>query len=115
MKILVLNSGSSSQKARLYDVKPPLPEDPPEPLWDGKLEWRVDGAAFEIRTSLGVPSKENVQKGDRPSLTAQLLNELVSGKTRVLASLSEIDVVGHRIVNGGRSYNQPTVITAEAR
>ena len=37
MKILVLNSGSSSQKARLYDLKSPLPDDPPEPWWEGKL------------------------------------------------------------------------------
>jgi len=115
MKILVLNSGSSSQKDRLYDLKPPLPDDPPEPQWDGKLEWRDDRATFEIRASSGAVSKENVQKSDRPAATAQLLGELVSGKTRVLASLSEIEVVGHRIVNGGRSSNQPTVITAEVK
>jgi acetate kinase len=115
MKILVLNSGSSSQKARLYDLKPPLPGNPPEPQWDGKLEWRDDRATFEIRASSGAVSKENVQKSDRPAATAQLLGELVSGKTRVLASLSEIEVVGHRIVNGGRSSNQPTVITAEVK
>ena len=115
MKILVLNSGSSSQKARLYDLKPPLPGNPPEPQWDGKLEWRDDRATFEIRASSGAVSKENVQKSDPPAATAQLLGELVSGKTRVLASLSEIEVVGHRIVNGGRSSNQPTVITAEVK
>src|SRR5437016_3056761 len=115
MKILVLNSGSSSQKARFYDLKPPPPDDPPEPQWDGKLEWRDDRATFEIRTSSGAISKEGAKKSDRSSATAQLLGELASGKTRVLASLSEIDVVGHRIVNGGRNCNQPTVITAEVK
>ena len=115
MKILVLNSGSSSQKARFYDLKPPLPDDPPEPQWDGKLEWRDDRATFEIRASSGAVSNEGAHKLDRPSATAQLLGELASGKTRVLASLSEIDVVGHRIVNGGRNCNQPTVITGEVK
>src|SRR5437870_4448885 len=115
MKILVLNSGSSSQKARFYDLKPPPPDDPPEPQWDGKLEWRDDRATFEIRTSSGAISKEGAKKSDRSSATAQLLGELASGKTRVLASLSEIDVVGHRIVNGGRNCNQPTVITGEVK
>jgi len=115
MKILVLNSGSSSQKARLYDLKPPLPGNPPEPQWDGKLEWRDDRATFEIRASSGAVSKENVQKSDRPAATAQLLGELVSGKTRVLASLSEIEVDRKSVVNGGRSSNQPTVITAEVK
>jgi len=115
MKILVLNSGSSSQKARFYDLKPPPPDDPPEPQWDGKLEWRDDRATLEIRTSSGAISKEGAEKNDRPSATAQLLGGLAAGKTRVLASLSEIDVVGHRIVNGGRDCNQPTVITGDVK
>jgi acetate kinase len=115
MKILVLNSGSSSQKARLYDLKPPLLDDPPEPLWDGKLEWREDRATLEARTVSGAVSREYLPRGERSEATSKLLNELVSGKTRVLESLLEIDVVGHRIVNGGRSYNQPAVVTSEVK
>ena len=80
MKILVLNSGSSSQKARFYDLKPPPPDDPPEPQWDGKLEWRDDRATFEIRTSSGAISKEGAKKSDRSSATAQLLGELASAE-----------------------------------
>jgi acetate kinase len=115
VKILVLNSGSSSQKACLFDLGASLPIDPPKPLWEGKLEWRGDRAALEARTASGVVARENVERGNRPAATSHLLNELASGKTRVLESLSEIDVVGHRIVNGGRSYTRPTVITAEVK
>ena len=115
MKILVLNSGSSSQKACLFDLATPLPVDPPKPLWEGKLEWRDDRATLEARAASGVVAKENVERGERSAVTSHLLNELASGKTRVLESLSEIDVVGHRIVNGGRSYNRPTVITADVK
>jgi acetate kinase len=115
VKILVLNSGSSSQKACLFDLGASLPIDPPTPLWEGKLEWRGDRAVLEARTASGLVSKENVERGDRSIATSHLLNELASGKTRVLESLSEIDVVGHRIVNGGRSYTRPTVITAEVK
>jgi acetate kinase len=115
VKILVLNSGSSSQKACLFDLGASLPIDPPKPLWEGKLEWRGDRAVLEARTASGLVSKENVERGDRSIATSHLLNELASGKTRVLESLSEIDVVGHRIVNGGRSYTRPTVITAEVK
>jgi acetate kinase len=115
MKILVLNSGSSSQKMCLFELTAPLPENPPAPLWQGKLEWRDDRATLEVRTSPGSVAKENVEKGERSDATAHLLNELASGKTRVLASLSEIDVVGHRIVNGGRSYNRPTLITPQVK
>src|SRR5437868_3029680 len=115
MKILVLNSGSSSQKASLYDLQSPLPQDPPEPLWEGKLECRDDRATLEARTSSGAVTKENLARGDRSAATSHLLDELVSGKSRVLKSLSEIEVVGHRIVNGGRTYNQPTMITSEVK
>lgn len=115
MKILVLNSGSSSQKACLFDLAALPPDDPPEPLWEGKLEWRDDRATLEARTASGAVVKENVERGERSAATYRLLNELASGKTRVLESLAEIDVVGHRIVNGGRSYTRPTVITAEVK
>lgn len=115
MKILVLNSGSSSQKACLYDLAAPLPGDPPIPLWEGKIEWRGEQASLAVRTSSNVVSNENIPAGNRQEATAQLLNELVSGKTGVLRSYSEIDVVGHRIVNGGRSFSHPTVITPEVK
>ena len=113
--MLVLNSGSSSQKACLFDLPAPLPDDPPEPLWEGRIEWRDDRARLEARTASGATVKENVERGERSAATSHLLNELASGKTRVLDSLSKIDVVGHRIVNGGRSYTRPTVITAEVK
>lgn len=115
MKILVLNSGSSSQKACLYNLAAPLPDDPPTPLWEGKIEWRGEQASLEVRTSSGAISKENVPRGQRDEATSHLLNELVAGKTRVLQSLSEIDVVGHRIVNGGRAFNRPTIVTPEVK
>ena len=44
MKILVLNSGSSSQKACLYEIGEMPPETPSTPLWEGKIEWRTDSA-----------------------------------------------------------------------
>src|SRR5260370_2464872 len=115
MKILVLNSGSSSQKACLFDLGSLLPDDPPKPLWEGKLEWRGNRATLEARSASGAAVRENVEPGERPAATSHLLNELVSGKTRVLESLSEIDVVGHRIVNGGRSYIRSTAITPQRK
>jgi acetate kinase len=115
MKILVLNSGSSSQKACLFDLRDPLPEVPPQPLWEGKMEWRENRALLEARTSSGALSRQELERGDRAEATAQLLEALVSGQTRVLEELSEIDAVGHRIVNGGREYTRPTRITGEVK
>jgi len=115
VKILVLNSGSSSQKVCLFDLGASLPIDPPKPLWEGKLEWRGDRATLEACTASGATIKENVERGERCAATSHLLSELASGKTRVLESLCEIDMVGHRIVNGGSTYTRPTVITAEVK
>jgi acetate kinase len=115
MKILVLNSGSSSQKSCLYELSAPLPESPPEPLWEGKVEWQGNRAVLEVRNSAGMTHKDEMSIGTRPEATARLLDALVSGKAGVLTAESEIAAVGHRIVNGGREYTQPTLVTADVK
>ena len=113
MRILVLNSGSSSQKSCLYELGVALPDSPPKPLWEAKIEWRKERASLEVRTSSGKKRDEKLNPGKRDEAVAQLLQALVSGETQVLAKLSEIDVVGHRVVNGGRKFTKPTRITPE--
>jgi acetate kinase len=90
-------------------------EVPPKPLWEGKMEWRENRATLETRTSSGAVSRQKLERGDRVEATAQLVEALVSGETRVLGELAEIDVVGHRIVNGGRDYTRPARITGEVK
>jgi acetate kinase len=111
MKILVLNSGSSSQKSCLYELGVSLPDSPPAPLWEAKIEWGDKGAALTVLTSSGKKRDEKLNPAKRKEAIAQLLQALVSGETQVLAKLSEIDVVGHRVVNGGREFTKPTLIT----
>jgi acetate kinase len=111
MKILVLNSGSSSQKSCLYELGAKLPDSPPRPLWEAKIEWREECATLKVRTSSGKTRDEKLRPAKRTEAIAQLFEALVSGETKVLAQLSEIDVVGHRIVNGGREFTKPTLIT----
>ena len=111
MKILVLNSGSSSQKSSLFDFGASLPDSPPAPLWEGKLEWQGERANLEAKTSAGIIQKEVMTVTAREKATAHLLDALTSGKASVLSNKSEIAVVGHRIVNGGRDYTQPVMIT----
>jgi acetate kinase len=115
MKILVLNSGSSSQKSRLYDVGDVLPERAPEPVWQAKAEWNGDRAEVTIETAGGEKVKEQRPVASREKFLDSLLESLWSGKARVLGAPSEIDVVGHRVVNGGKDFRQPTAITPEVR
>ena len=115
MKILVLNSGSSSQKSCLYDVGNTLPADPPAPAWEGKIEWDSDHADIHAQNSEGAQLKSRVNIASRSSAIDQLLNTLWSGKLRVISSPSEIDTVGHRIVHGGKDLVEATAITPEVK
>lgn len=115
MKILVLNSGSSSQKSSLFDFGAAAPDIPPAPLWEGKLEWQGEHAILEARNSAGIIQKEELTVTAREKATARLLDALTSGKASVLSNKSEIAAVGHRIVNGGSEYTQSATITAEVK
>jgi acetate kinase len=113
VKILVLNSGSSSQKCCLYEFGGSLPQDPPTPLWEGKIDW--ERASLEVRTASGTIHKEEMIARGRGEATARLLETLSTGEVRVLSDKTEIAAVGHRIVNGGSQYTQPTIITPEVK
>jgi acetate kinase len=115
MKILVLNSGSSSQKSCLYDIGNTLPEHLPAPAWEGKIEWDGDHADIQVQNSQGARLKERVQVASRSDAIDRLLDTLWNGKLRVLSDPSEIDVVGHRIVHGGKDLDEATAITLEVK
>ena len=115
MKILVLNSGSSSQKACLYEIGDTLPESPPEPLWEGRIEWNGRAAAISVRNAYGTAQKQKVSVLCREQIVRELLATAWSGKTQAIASSSEIHVVGHRVVHGGPRFEEPAVLTSEVR
>ncbi len=115
MKILVLNSGSSSQKSSVFEVTEPLPDSPPAPLWEGKIEWQGNRALLDVHNSSGANHKEEIATGTRSEATARLLDALTAGDVRVIADKSEIVAVGHRIVNGGREFTQPTVVNTKVK
>jgi acetate kinase len=115
MKILVLNSGSSSQKSCLYDIGNTLPEHPPAPAWEGKIEWDGDHADIQAHNSLGAQLKNSVKVASRSDAIERLLDTLWSGELRVLSAPSEIDVVGHRVVHGGKSLQEAIAITPEVK
>ena len=115
MKILVLNSGSSSQKACLYEISKTLPDHPPACLWEGSIEWGNGIATVAVKNSRGDVQKEQLQFSSRQQLVSHLLSTLTSGKAPAVASVSEIDVVGHRIVHGGAEFEVPVLVTPEVR
>jgi acetate kinase len=115
MKILVLNSGSSSQKLSLYEIGDSIPKDPPPALWAGEIEWSGKGATVSVKTSQGSPSKPRLKVSSRAQAVEHLLSKEWSGKGRILDSRWEIEVVGHRVVHGGPHYEDPTLVTARVK
>jgi len=115
MKILVLNSGSSSQKACLYEIGDAIPAHPPLALWEGRIEWDSDTARFSVKNMQGGVQREQLNLASRAQFVRHLLGTLDVGPARVIASLSEIDAVGHRVVHGGPHFEDPVIVTSEVR
>jgi acetate kinase len=115
MKILVLNSGSSSQKCSLYGIGETLPDDPPPSLWEGTIEWHGEVAEAEVKNARGAVQRDRVKLSSRAESVGHLLSTLWDGKTRTVTSPSEIDVVGHRVVHGGPKYEEPVVLDSEVK
>ncbi|MDJ0717040.1 MAG: acetate kinase [Prochloraceae cyanobacterium] len=117
MKILVLNAGSSSQKSCLYQLTgDTLPSKPPQPLWEAKIDWSVSAGLGLLEVEANETALEiQLESDDRPTGVSQMLKTLVEGKTKVLKELSQIDIVGHRVVHGGAEYSQATTISKEVK
>ena len=115
MKVLVLNSGSSSQKIRLYELGEVLPASPPPCLWEAKIEWGDRESRVTVENSHSTAQPTRVHVSSRMEALQHLLTSLSNGPQRILSALSDIDVTGHRVVHGGPKYEQPVLITPEVK
>jgi acetate kinase len=117
MKILVLNAGSSSQKSCLYELNDVLPDRPPQPVWEAQIDWnhRQGVAQLKVETASGTEQEEEFASDSRQAAISRMLETLWQGKTQVINSLNEIDIVGHRVVHGGQDYQQSTLISPDVK
>jgi acetate kinase len=117
MKILVLNAGSSSQKSCFYELNNTLPDRPPQPLWEAKIDWthQQNTAELKVNTAAGTQLEEEFSSESRQAAISRMLETLWKGKTQIINDLNEIDIVGHRVVHGGQDYQQSTLISPEVK
>ena len=115
MKILVLNSGSSSQKSALFGLGPDSGDDPVAPLWEGKLQWDGEKEELHIRNRSGREIRREGTAGVHRASVSAMLENLWNSETAVLNSASEVEIVGHRIVHGGAKLAEPVRITPEVK
>ena len=105
MKILVLNSGSSSLKYQLFDMENN------EVLAKGLVERiGIEGSKIKHKTWAWVKHDvEGFLENHEVSLN-KVLNLLVDPEVGALKDLKEIDAVWHRMVHGGESFKQSVLI-----
>jgi acetate kinase len=117
MKVLVLNSGSSSQKTALFELGKDSSAEPAAPLWEGKLDWDGTKETLTLKNSSGqkINVRSELGTSGREASVEELLQNLWTGAAAVLDSPSQVDVIGHRIVHGGPNLTEPTIITPEVR
>ena len=107
MKILVLNSGSSSLKYQLIDMENE------HVLAKGNYE-RIGLENSFITHKVG----EEKYKYERDAKNHEeaisfVLNQFTDSEHGVISSLDDITAVGHRVVHGGEKFNKSVIITDE--
>lgn len=107
MKILVINSGSSSLKFQVID------SETEQVMAQGLCERIGIDGSFTYKTNSGISKKEPVPMSNHKDAVEKLLAALVDPAEGVLGSYEEIDVVGHRLVHGGEKFTGSVVITDE--
>lgn len=104
MKILVLNSGSSSLKYQLIDMEDEkvLAKGNYERIGskDSFLTHKVNGEKYKF---------EREAKNHEEAITF-VLSQFTDSEHGVISSLDEITAIGHRTVHGGEKFNKSVII-----
>ena len=105
MNVLVINSGSSSLKYQLINVATH------EVLAKGNCE-RVgtDHGIFKHVAGDKTIVHDRIAIEDHDAAMVLVLEALVSEEAPAVSSLSEIDAIGHRIVQGGKYFDRSCIV-----
>lgn len=110
MKVLVLNCGSSSIKYKLFNM------DTHTVMVQGGVEKiGLPDSFLQIKLSNGEKVKIEQPMPEHTVGIQLILNSLVDEQIGCIASLEEIQAVGHRVVHGGEKFNKSVLITPEVK
>ena len=107
MKILVINAGSSSLKYQLMDpdTQEVLAKGLCERIGiDGKFTYKPQVAGKERLDAIDVAMPTHAEA------IQTVLNALADPKNGVVASMDEIDAVGHRVLHGGKAFTESCLV-----
>lgn len=110
MKVLVINSGSSSLKYQLYDMRDE------SVAAKGRVERIGMDSSILSHEVEGKPEVREVSEIlDHTAAVRKVLDMLTNREFGVLQSIGEIDAVGHRVVHGGETFGQSVLVTPEVK
>ena len=107
MKVLVLNSGSSSLKYQVIDMKTE------ETLAKGYFERIGQSNSFLTHKVNGEKHKFEHFAKDHEQAIKFVLSRIMHKQYGVMQDLSELEGIGHRVVHGGEKFSNPVLITDE--
>jgi acetate kinase len=107
MKVLVLNCGSSSLKYQLIDM------DTEKVMAIGLCERIGIDGNFKHEAAGKEKYKAEVALPDHTVAVKTVIDALVDKEHGVIADVSEIDAVGHRVVHGGEYFAESVIINDE--
>ena len=110
MKILVINSGSSSLKYQLFDY------DNKKVIAKGLCERiGIDNPHFKHEDASGHVINEDRRLDSHGDAVRTMIDTLLDPEFPVIGKLDEITAVGHRIVHGGPYFSKPVIMTEESK
>lgn len=109
MKVLVINCGSSSLKYQL--MNPETREVYAKGLCErigiegSKMEYEVPARDYEIKVEKPMPTHKEALE--------LVINAITDKENGVIASVEEVEAIGHRVVHGGETFAKSVLITDE--
>ena len=107
MKVLVLNSGSSSLKYQVIDM------DTEKMLVKGYFERIGQQNSFLTHKVNGEKHKFEKHVENHEQALKFIFSRLTNDHYGVIKNLNELGGIGHRVVQGGEKYSQPVKITED--
>ena len=108
MKVLVINSGSSSLKYQLIDMETE------GVIAKGTCERiGIEGSKLTHKAK-GVETVISQPMPDHTVAVSLVLNALTDKEIGVISSMSDIDAVGHRAVASGEVFKQPVLVSEDS-
>ncbi len=115
MKVLVLNSGSSSVKYQLIETSLELIEqDADHAIARGNVERIGTSSAVHTYRPAGRDKTSEVKEIlEHRVAIAEIIHTLTNPQTGVIREAAEIEAVGHRMVHGGEKFTQSALCTPD--